>query len=270
MIKKDYVYLALLTALAAFIWLRDTSWATQLDDTLPILIALPLFFWLDWPWKFEEGEFTLTPRFIYMGIGTLVLGILSNLTVLLSIGWCLLLWGWIQERVSPSSRHGLLRMMILPFMAFPWVTLDAHSLGWCFRLSGAWASAQVLSLSGFEVLHQGTRLLVNGIPISVEAACAGLNTLQSMLIAGSILAYLQLGKHWIYWVNLPLLFVMAWIANTMRILTLSLAAVLVSPEFAMGPFHDAGGWGVLVLMFLLCWGIFSLQQRLIKPPSALA
>ena len=56
MTKKDYSVLAALVALALFIWLRDTSWMSSAEDTLPILIALPVFYWLGKPWKFITQE----------------------------------------------------------------------------------------------------------------------------------------------------------------------------------------------------------------------
>ena len=43
---------------------------------------------------------------------------------------------------------------------------------------------------GFNVLHEGTRIIVQGLPVGVGEACSGMNVLQSMLIAGSALAFL--------------------------------------------------------------------------------
>lgn len=262
---KDFAYFVVLALLAAFIWVRNMDWVSQMDDTLPILVAIPLFVWLEWPWRLSTADFRLSQKHVCVGALLFVIGILANITLALSLAWSLLLWAWITERVDPEMRSRLLKLMILPIMAFPWVTLDAHSMGWWFRLTGASCTGEMLSNMGFNVVQNGTELLVNGLPISVEAACAGLNTLQSMLIAGSVMAYLQLGHHPVYWLNLPFLFVMAWVANTLRIISLALAALWVSPDFAMGPFHDAGGWLVLMVMFALCWAVFSVEQKLLPP-----
>lgn len=239
----------------------------KLDDTLPIIIALPVFVWLEWPWKLIEGEWTLSFPLIGLASALMIVGVLSSFVFLMGLAWCVFLWSWIQQRVSKEYRKQLIRLMVLPLMAFPWVTLDTHVLGWWFRLSGAWATSQMLTLMNFDVIHQGTQMMVNQIPISVDPSCAGLNTLQSMLIAGSVLAYILLGEGKGYWFNLLLLIAIAWVANTIRIITLSLAAIFVSPEFAMGAFHDIGGWFVLVVMFSLCWGIFSLQAPPTKPTA---
>ena len=88
-----------------------------------------------------------------------------------------------------------------------------------------------------------------------------------MLIAGSMLAFIFLGKQPNYWRNLPALVALAWLANTFRILTLCIAALSAGPEFAQGVFHTWGGWLVLVLMFLLCWPLFAFQRTRPALPS---
>lgn len=258
--RNDYIILLCLFVLAIFIWLRDTSWMSSSDDTLPILIALPVFVWLGWPWQFRDDSTTIPTKPIVIAVILLLAGIALNLTLLLALGWTLLLWSWLATRVAIPSRSHLTKLLILPLMAFPWVTLDAGQIGWWFRLSGAWATAQVFHLLGANVFQEGTELLINKLPVSVEAACAGLNTLQSMLIAGSVVAYVLLGDTNRYWWNLPVLILMAWVANTARIIVLVFSALLVSPAFALGAFHTWGGWLVLILMFALCWLIFALQE----------
>jgi len=81
-----------------------------------------------------------------------------------------------------------------------------------------------------------------------------------MLIAGSVVAYIILGETNRYWWNLPVLVVMAWIANTIRVIVISGVAVVYGRDFALGAFHTWGGWFILVLMFASCWVIFQLQE----------
>ncbi len=258
--RKDYTVLFTLSFLALFIWIRDLEWMSSTDDTLPILICIPLFAWLEWPWKLLDTTYELRPTNVLVASVLLLAGVISNLTILLTIAWCYLLWTWIKQRTPLSLQKRLSKLMILPIMAFPWVTLDAYIIGWWFRLSGAWVATQFFSLINLSAVQQGTAMVINGVPISVDVSCAGLNTLQSMLIAGSVLAYIQLGNLKRYWLNIPFLIWMAWLANTLRIIMLCSVAVGISTEFAMGPFHESGGWVVLFLMFCLCWFVFSLQQ----------
>jgi exosortase/archaeosortase family protein len=260
----DRSFLIILVVLALFIWFRDVSWMTSSDDTLPILVALPIFVWLGAPWEFKSHPQPLSPYRIILSVILFLIGIVANSTLILTIGWTLLLWTWLLARVESGKLPSLRKLLILPLMAFPWVSLDADRIGWWFRLSGAWAAAKFFALVGSDVTQEGTMLVVNGLPISVEVACAGLNTLQSMLISGSVVAFLILGETNRYWWNLPLLIGISWLANTVRIITISAAAVLISPKFAQGSFHQFGGWVVLIFMFGLCWFVFYLQEPQVK------
>lgn len=256
---SDIAICASLVFLAFFIWLRDLSWISTADDTLPILVAIPLFIWIAAPWKFREDPQPISVNLIAISVVLFLLGIVLNFTLSLSIGWTILLWAWLKSRVAPEMLSPLKKLLILPIMAFPWIALDAVSVGWWFRLSGAAVAADFFSLLHMDVTREGTIMVVNGQPISVEVACAGLNTLQSMIIAGSIVDFLLLGETNRYWWNLPLLIVVSWFANTLRIILISLAALYISPQFATGEFHTIGGWAILMIMFGICWFIFSLQ-----------
>lgn len=258
--KEDWQFSGVLSLLALFIWLRDLSWASGAADTLPILVALPLMYWLSAPWEFKEKW--IPPRAPFIATATLLflVGIVTNLTLLLAIGWVILLYAWLSKRLESPPRHTLLKLLILPLMAFPWVTLDAISISWWFRLSGATVTAGLFSLLGNEVAQEGTFLVINSLPISIEAACAGLNTLQAMLIAGTAVAFILLGHTNRYWWNLPALVAIAWIANTLRIIVITTAALVVNPDFALGAFHTWGGWLVIAIMFALCWLLFSIQE----------
>lgn len=258
--RSDYVVVAILFLLAIFIWLKETHWVSSSDDTLPILVAIPLFIWLGMPWVFRSEPPPMSSRGIVLSAIFFLVGIALNLTILLSIGWTLFLWTWLYSRTPEESHSTIKKLLVLALMAFPWISLDAQTLGWWFRLSGAWVTAQFFTLAGYAVQQEGTNLTINNLPISVEVACAGLNTLQSMLIAGTFVAFIILGKTDRYWWNLPLLFFLSWLANTVRIIALCIAALAISPEFAVGTFHTWGGWAILLLMFSLCWLIFSLQE----------
>ena len=254
-----FIILGLLL-LAAGIWLRDTSWMSSADDTLPILIALPLFFWLGMPWKFRKNSLPFDFKWKIIAIILFVAGVALNLTLLLALGWTALLWAWLSVRLEPEAKSSVIKLLVLPIMAFPWIAMDADRLGWWFRISGAWTTADVFSMLGYNVKQEGTQLLINNLPVSVEVACAGLNTLQSMIIAGTAADYIILGNSPRYWWNIPMLFGMAWVANTVRIIVLCIFALAVSPEFAMSSFHTWGGWLVIFLMFSFCWFILSLQE----------
>ncbi len=264
MTNRDWGMIFLLLTLALFIWIQDISWISDFADTLPIIASLPLFVWLGWPWRFIHGTWSLSYSGLLFSTIGFFLGSIFGSFFFFALGWSLLLWSWLSARVEPEKRQSVKQLMILPLLAFPWIMLEGEMIGWWFRLSGTWAASTLYSLLGYKVVQGGTSLLVQGLPIDVSAACAGLNTLQSMLIAGSCIAYTIIGNYPAYWLNLIFLVIFSWIANTLRIIAICWAAVAVSPEFAAGIFHKWGGWLVLFLMFTLCCLMFTLEKSLFQ------
>ncbi|MBL9174370.1 MAG: exosortase/archaeosortase family protein [Verrucomicrobiales bacterium] len=261
MTRRDRFWIAGLAVLAALIWIRDRTWLRSSEDALPLLLALPLAAWLGRPWRWKASVEPAHRASLAIAMASLALGSALDLNVLLAFGWTAALWAWLRSRLEPGDVPRTFRLLVLPWMAFPWVMLDAQSIGWWFRLSGAWAVEQMGSLAGLSVSRQGTALLVEGLPVSVDAACSGLNVLQSLFVAGSALAYLHFSRSPLYWWNLALLLPAAWLANTLRILAITGAALTWGPGFAMGLFHTWGGLFVLFGMFVVCAAGFEAEQR---------
>ena len=110
----------------------------------------------------------------------------------------------------------------------------------------------------------------------MEAACAGLGSLQAMLLAGAAAASIELASHRRFWLCLPLLFVAAWCANTLRVILICAAALTAGHEFASGPIPGITGWLVLSLTFAGClalflpWGAPSVRHTIITGPAVAA
>ncbi|MBN9692092.1 MAG: exosortase/archaeosortase family protein [Verrucomicrobia bacterium] len=258
---RDYAWWAALLGLALFIWLRDRSWMGTSEDTVPLLIAMPLAWWLGRPWNLRETSEFLHLPLVVLAAASLVLGSLLNITLLLALGWTASLWAWLRPRLDLGDRARVFGLMALPLMAFPWVALDGQPIGWWFRLSGAWFAEHFFRGFGFSVTREGTSMMVQGTPVTVDAACSGLKVLQSLLIAGTFLAYVQFARTALYWWNVVALVGVAWLANTARIVVITAAAMTWGQEFAMGVFHTWGGLLVLVLMFIICGVTFEVERR---------
>lgn len=256
----DRGFLAVLAALAAFIWCRDLSWVSKADDTLPILVALPLFIWLGKPWNLREVEEPLLQSRLVAGVLAILTGIMTDVTFLLAAGWVLMFSAWLEARIVKEDLFRIRRLLIFPLLAFPWVVLDGKLIGWWFRLSGAAVSAQVFEMMGREAEAMGTSIVIDGLNVEVEEACAGIGALQSMLIAGSMAAYSILGNSPRYWWNVLFLVPLAWMANVARILGLSTVALVFSPKYAEGLYHTWGGAFILCLMFSICLVMFTMQR----------
>jgi len=245
--------------LGAWVWLRHPLGESP-QDLWPALLAFPLYAWLARPWPWRNRSARLPVARLGMTVGVTVLGLALDHTLLLAVGWVLAWRAWLGSQLEPGAAAASWKPMVLLVAGFPWLALEGQAIGWWFRFSGAGAAEVWFSLLGFAVERDGTFLTVQGMPLAVDAACSGLNALQSMLVAGTVLAWLVLpGKR--FWWGVVLLPVLAWLANVLRIIMLGMVGLSFGSESAMGWFHDWGGWAVLLMMFVLCSMVFNLMAR---------
>lgn len=248
--------LGLLAAYAAAIWFRDTAWLAGWDDTVAVLAALPLAVWLGRPWRLRRVPERVPPGWLALAAVLSALGAVGGWIVVMAAGWTLLVGLWIRAHVEPGKGPPRLRLLPLLFLAFPWMALELPGVGWSFRLSGAAVVGGLFDLLRLDVQRSGTELFVQGMTISVEPACGGLNVLQALLVAGAAVVYTKIDSSRAYWLGLLALPLMAWLANTARIFALSFTALTFGAGFARGAWHSWGGWLALCLMFMACVAVF--------------
>ncbi len=240
--------LAGLTLFGIFIWTHDLSWTEDASDTLPVLVAFPLLIWLTMPWKWKTTPGTIRTWSLLGALGLCLAGVIAQANLLLVLGWLLFFDIFQTTFLEGFSR----RFLLLPLFGFPWVMQDFPALGWFFRHSGAGAVEIMFQGLGYNVAREGTLLYIGDLPLSIEPACAGLNVLQAMLVAGSLVICLMVPSGWRFAVAVAALLPLAWLANTMRIFMLGFVGVKFGADFAMGWFHQWGGWAVLCVMYLMC------------------
>lgn len=259
--SKSSLPLVGLILVGVWIWLRDLAWISQLGSTLPILLSLGWFFWLVSPWETTDNPQPLSTLAILVTTACLVGGMLTNLTLLLALGWALLLRSWIRSRYSSPTCAKANRLIVLPIMAFPWMTLDGDAVSSIFRLTAARFADILFSSIGLAVERTGTNLWIQGLPVTVNEECAGLGVLQAAMIAGVVLLEAFAQQRNRLWLQIPLLVLIAWLANTLRVIVLAVAALTWGPEFAAGPFHTWGGMGALIAVFGTAWFVLEFKER---------
>lgn len=242
----------LLVGFAAFIWLHDRTWMHSASDSLPLLAVLPLAAWLGRPWNWCSPFRPPQPAWVLPTLCVIVAGAATGSVFILALAWNAMAWLWMQCFIEPRQDRPRGRLLILGMMAFPWLVLEEQGIGTFFRLSGAWTASGFFELLGFNVNRQGTLFSIEGLPVSVDAACAGLNVLQAMLIVGVVFAALTLRRRIRFGLALVLLPLFAWVANTVRIIATGMTALTFGPSIARGQLHAWGGWMALCLMFTLC------------------
>jgi len=245
--------------LAAGIWIR-VPLGESAEDLLPALAAFPLYFWFTRPWQWRPGGAQWDQRPLLIGGALLVLGAALDHTLVLALGWVGLWRGWMVSDTVAETATTKLRPLVLLVFGFPWLGIEGQAIGWWFRFSGAWAAGGLFEGAGLAVTRDGTFLNVQGLPLAVDAACSGLHALQARLVAGTVLA-LSVLPGWRFWLGIALLPGLAWVANLLRIVTLGVTGLTFGSDAAMGWFHNWGGWGVLMVMFILCSAVFNLMGR---------
>jgi exosortase/archaeosortase family protein len=265
--KTDICFFFFLLLFAAFIWFRNASWITSSDEVIPLLIVLPLVFYLGRPWNLKESEKFLAPAPFFAAILLFFFGVLSDLTISLAASFACFLYSWQKAHLEEETLQRASPLIMLTLFAFPWITLDIPSLGWYFRLSGAYVTTQFFQLLGYEVVQNGTNIQIGGFEIFIENACSGLNTLQSMLLAGTTLACFTFDTAKKVLLQIPFLFFAAWFANTLRIIFTTALALMISIGFVQGDFHIFVGWLTILLVFLLSYLVFRWEKnhRLFNP-----
>ncbi len=250
---RDAIAASALVTSGAVLWWRAVQQGDMsLADAAPLLIAFPLAWHLGQPWSLNRRHPCSWPT-LGAAIAAVALGESLSLPFLSGLGWVLAVAasGLLHSLSSIPPK----RLLILPLLGFPWL-VGAGGLGWYFRLSAAWISELAFSAAGFDLTREGTQLSIQGEPLSVEAACAGLGSLQAMLLAGTAAALLELGRSRRFWLALPILAAAAWLGNTLRVLLLSAVTLSSGHAFASGWFHNVSGWAVLAAIFAACLALF--------------
>lgn len=123
-------------------------------------------------------------------------------------------------------------------------------------------AVDMLSALGFDVARSGTTLYIDQYELLVADACAGINSLFSLLAIGCFYIYLLHRADWRYCALLAVLVVpIAVFANLVRVLLLMLVTHYFGDAIAQGPFHKLAG----VVMFVAALTCFVLVDAVLTP-----
>ncbi len=245
-------------------WIAVTGHTPGDDDPWIPLLALAFLLAIHHPVVWRRPPAFLSAAGWLVPAALFIAGNLLTLLTLQAAGWTLAFRRLAQATVG-SSGVPVSRSWLAFFFLFPWITHDFPQVGWWFRLSGATVTGWLFAALDFPVVQQGTNLLVGGLPMSVEAACAGMGLLQSLLVVGVILLLLHFPSGPWFYLLLPALPVLAWMANTARIATITAVGLSAGIPFSQGLFHTWGGLFVTLVMVVATLIFLRVIRRLTCP-----
>ena len=135
--------------------------------------------------------------------------------------------------------------------------------------SGSAEIADVLfNLTGVPVLREGLVFHLPGVNIEVARECSGIRSTMALFILALPVVHYGLHSLWKKLFFLTCAFFMMVLKNGIRIVTLSLLAVYVDPNFLFGTLHRDGGIVFFLLGLFLLLPVLLLLQRGESPALA--
>ncbi len=248
--QQRWLYGLVLALGAVAIWARDLRWTLTLADTLPLALGIPIAFALGLPWQPRPAQVSQKQKLI-LGlslIGFLAAWMIGSIT-LLSFSFTSLVMIWGTCCFTPQLRRNRLGWLLL--LSFPWLVLEWDQIGYAFRLSSAFVVEHCFNFLQITTTRDATNLKVLGIPIEIEAACAGWNLLQLTLLTGVAIGAYEIPSKRRFILLLACLPAVAWVANFLRILVLSGIALSFDVELASGSLHGLTGLAVLAIVLVI-------------------
>lgn len=252
------IFGALLFLAGLAVWIRDLRWLAMMSDTLPLALGIPLIAMVGGPWTLASVPSRLRPLWLVVALGGWGIGWMTESMTLLATGWAGLFWCWMRRHFVCEPRSA--RLILIAWMSFPWLVLDWPGVGWWFRLSAAKLVAAAFSLLALPVRQVGTSLEILGMPVEIQAACAGWNLLQLCVLTGLAGGIMELEDRRRFSVFLFLLPFIAWMANAARILMLSVIGLTWDSGVAGGEAHAPTAILVLLSVLALTRGSCLLLQ----------
>ncbi|RYF21697.1 MAG: exosortase/archaeosortase family protein [Oxalobacteraceae bacterium] len=242
-----------LFALPSLIWLMAGEWSLEQGAAGPIILASG-----GWLLVREARTICTMPGHITWAMAGMLpaaLGyVFAYVVGMLWLSWLstyialiIVLYSYIGGRALMRLWFPLTYLLFLvppPYMLIAPITQSR-------KLWLSVTSVDLLSALGFEAAYNGTTLYIDQYELLIADACAGMNSLISLLAIGLFYVYVLYRADWRYAILLAMLTLpVAMIANLARILLLLLATHYLGITRVEGVLHETAG----LFMFLVALG----------------
>lgn len=256
---------ALLSAAALLIWVVSEVDFNNAPLSLPIAIGPLLFYLLGRPWRLRRSPRAIPASVMLLASLGFLCGLMIEFVLLATIAWIALVHSWLNAYFSDCQRRPRWRLETLLLFSFPWIVHDGQWISDVFQWSGAVAAEFGAQCLRFDVVRNGQNLLVGETQLSIGPSCSGIQTLQITMLCGSALAVMRLGRSTRFWHAIPILIVIAWGINCLRIIGLVCLAEFGSSPEMVAELHDTTGYLAVLLVVPLVLIALGLLDRNARP-----
>lgn len=254
----------LLAYFPTLVWMWDRWFAKDSYYSHGILIPF-VSIYLIWQKRNELKEIVGSRS--RWGLVLILLGILIHLgssifrvyftsgfsMLIVLVGLILHFYGW------AIFREILFPICFLFFM-FPLPLVIIVNISFKMKLFAAHLANIVLNKMGIESIRQGSIIQMRHAYVIVDDVCSGLRSLISLTALGSIFAYWLKG----FWAKRIFLFLttipIAVITNVCRVVLLASVSEIWGTKVASGFIHDASGFMVFALAFIMLLAVSKLLE----------
>ncbi|MBN1870054.1 MAG: exosortase/archaeosortase family protein [Candidatus Omnitrophica bacterium] len=240
-----------------FIWMWDRWFARDSYYSHGVLVPFVTAFLI---WQ-KRGELTSTEKSESgWGMPLIVAGMLlhifaSLLRVYFVSGFSMLivLAGLILYFYGLAVFQKILFPVLFLVFMVPMPLIIITNVSFQMKIFAAKIAAGILNNIGIPALRQGSLIIMRNAQVVVDDVCSGLRSLISLMALGSIFAYWMkssaVKKYVLFAATIPI----AVLTNVARIIFLSSIAEIWGPQSAIGFIHDASGFLVFALAFILLY-----------------
>lgn len=181
----------------------------------------------------------------------------------LSVAVMVLIWlgGFLFCYGMPIFRAAAFPLVFLFFVVpFPRALFDTMIS--FLQAGSAEVAYALIRTTGLPVVREGFVFHLSIMDIEIAPQCSGIRSALSLVIVGSLAAYLFLQKGWARAILIATLLPIAIVKNGLRIAVLTLMSVHVDPGFLEGNLHQKGGVPFFLLALLMASGVIALLRKM--------
>lgn len=254
----------LLTYFPTLLWMWDRWFSRDSYYSHGILVPFVTGYLI---WQKRDELMKIAPQSSPWGFVLIVAGLMihvlsSILRIYFSSGFSMLVV--IVGIILHFFGKDILRKILFPvaflFFMMPLPLVVIVNISFKMKIFAAKIAAYLLNEMGLRAIREGSIIKMPHTHVIVEDVCSGLRSLISLTALGSIFAYWLNGPMWkrlfLFLMTIPI----AIVTNVCRVVFLASVSEIWGSQYVEGFVHDASGFMVFGLAFILLYAVGKLIE----------